>query len=340
MAEFIAIDAKADLLNSKKGKMTPAQHAQINAWTLTKKTGIFDWGGKCEAEYQEYNASGSEDRVTVKFKGGYLSVCGRIIECQAGASIDVPLKKGSGLDDTGHIVLQCRLGASGKDEFKLVAKSGTALTKEDLNEYPQNGVYEFSLYGYSASQTKVTLSQRNASDYISSVEGNFNNILGFGKPLYEYDENKGTIEDRLAYAEERLTKLGFKKGALTFCGISYAPSDNTTLLDATQGIFRHGNYVVGVLVFSKSLTATDVSSYFNVGKTPFGVIPEEFRPAKDVTFYITGTENDGYKARTFSITIKKDGTSSVNTQIATGGVQFGVTYNWNILFGYEANPIE
>ena len=78
---FVPIDAKADIQGSKKGKLTPAQHAQLNAWSLTGKTGILDCLDRCQATSTSYTAI--DDIATVTFKKGYFVICGRLVECES-----------------------------------------------------------------------------------------------------------------------------------------------------------------------------------------------------------------------------------------------------------------
>ena len=63
---FIPINAKADVKGSKKGRLTPAQNAQLNAFCLASKTGILDTLDKCEAEQFSYTAI--NNLATIVFK--------------------------------------------------------------------------------------------------------------------------------------------------------------------------------------------------------------------------------------------------------------------------------
>lgn len=209
---FIAIDARADVTGSKKGKLTPAQHAQLNAWCLASKTGILDCLDKCEAYMQSYTASNNQ--VTIKFKAGYIVICGRLIECEDN-TIFVMSTPTSGTQ-TGKIILRYNLSNFGNNEFVITTKTGD-LVQEDLNDNPSTGVYEFELYSYTATSSSVTLTRTN-TDYIPDIGGKLNQLItvltgtgvvGSGNPpLQGYNTEKGTIE-------ERLTDLGFKTGSIS-----------------------------------------------------------------------------------------------------------------------------
>ena len=159
---FIAVNARADVQGSKKGKLTPAQNAMMNAWCLSGKTGIFDFGGRCEAT----PATPSNNASVVTFKDGYFVVCGRLVEVENNTEISVALPLSG--ETNGYIVARFNLGATGSSEFEVVTKTED-LVRQDLNAYEDIGIYEFPLYGYKATPTGVTLT-RDETLYIKSVE--------------------------------------------------------------------------------------------------------------------------------------------------------------------------
>ena len=160
---FIPIDAKADIQGSKKGKLTPAQHAQINAWCLAKKTGILDCLGRCEATQLNYTTT--TDTVKVVFNDGYIVICGRFIECEKGTGFEITVPVTGSV--AGKIVLRCDLSSNKEKEFEIISKTDD-LKKQDLNENPLTGIYEFELYSYIATPTGITLS-RNNKEYIPDI---------------------------------------------------------------------------------------------------------------------------------------------------------------------------
>lgn len=163
---FIPIDAKADVSESKKGKLTPAQHAQLNAWSLANKTGIFDFLGRCEATATTYTATNNV--ATVVFNKGFFVVCGRLVECEQGTEVQITTPAlGS---ETGWIIAKFNLSTSGTGEFEVTIKKKTEnLIQQDLNLNPTTGIYEFVLYDYTAYHESVTIERVN-TNYLPSVQ--------------------------------------------------------------------------------------------------------------------------------------------------------------------------
>ena len=321
---FIAINAKADIQGSKKGKLTPAQNAQVNAWCLASKTGIFDFGGKCLASSSSFVASNNE--ATIDFRNGFVAICGRIIECEEGTQVKVVTPTTGTIN--GKIILRYDLTANGANEF-TVTTTNAELVQQDLNENPITGVYEFELYSYTATPTSVTL-VRNNTDYIPDIGGKLSQFMSeitpqitnlstridvVEKPLKNYDNSKGTVE-------ERLTRLGFKSGSVTISGVT-----------ATQNeLKRQGNYVLGNLSF-QATSPTSVS----------GTFPQYFRPKTQTICYgenmrvISG--GAAYYIAKMTIetsgkfTIKiNDGKGTYNSTVGQGNTNF-------LNFGFEVAPI-
>lgn len=218
---FIAIDARADVTGSKKGKLTPAQHAQLNAWCLASKTGILDFPknhsvpGRCEATVLNItNIQNHEAKIT--FSKGYLVICGRLIECEDNTIFVMSTPASPSVTQTGKIILRYNLSNVGNNEFVITTKTGD-LVQEDLNDNPSTGIYEFELYSYTATSSSVVLTRTN-TDYIPDIGGKLNQLItvltgtgvvGSGNPpLQGYNTEKGTIE-------ERLIDLGFKTGSIS-----------------------------------------------------------------------------------------------------------------------------
>lgn len=309
---FIAIDARADVAESKKGKLTPAQHAMLNAWCLASKTGILDWGNKCESSAESYSVSGGA--ATVYFKKGFVAICGRLVECEEGSSVVVAAPSVGTVN--GRIILRFNLSNSGAEEFEATTKTG-ALVQQDLNDNPTTGVYEFELYSYTATPTTVTLSRAN-TDYIPDIGGKLEQFItvltgsgmtGTGNPpLQGYDESKGTIE-------ERLTSLGFKEGNILNAGGSVVGK-----------IYRQGNYVIG-----KITSVLAISSSMGLSIAPLGTAAlNDFKPKEDT--FILSVQQSGAQA---FIRIKTDGSIDSGNSISSNLWTMGATYPNS--FGYEAN---
>lgn len=242
---FIPINAKADIVGSKKGKLTPAQNAQVNAWTLSKKTGIFNAFDKCEATVSTPVAN----VVTVTFKRGYLSICGRIVEVEEGSTVSITLPIYS---YDGKIVARFNLSASQEYEFLVVA-TPDEIVQEDLNSNI-GGRYDFVLYEYTASPSGVTLKPRADDIYIDDISTTINNLVEdlekgtikvsnaiwanvaskankaelalyidgdpdkletIDRPRYTLWERYDQLYKRLVDLDERLVDLGFKQGSVS-----------------------------------------------------------------------------------------------------------------------------
>jgi hypothetical protein len=240
---FIPIHAKADIQNSKKGRLTPAQNAQLNAWCLSNKTGILDCLGKCEYNQSSSILSVSNNEAKIVFRSGYIVICGRLIECEENTSFTL-----NGLTDGqfGNIVLSCNLANSGEQEFTITKKIDT-LDKEDLNNNPFTGKYDFVLYKYEVKSNIVEL--KRSEPYVLDMKGKFDElantikssitgtgVVGDGNaPLQAYDKSKGTIE-------ERLTALGFKQGTIKGGWTNSAGNSGTTEIGY---VYKLGKVIYG-----------------------------------------------------------------------------------------------
>lgn len=217
---FIAINAKADITingtnptaTTKKGKITPAQNAMINAWTLSNKTGVLNFGNKCTTTATVFTSTGNT--VDIEFNDGYFVVCGRLVEIEAGTIVST-VKLGEGKQ--GQIVAKFNLSSTQEGEFSVTAGAKRTLVTNDLNKNPSSGVYEFVLYDFEYTSNGVRMIERDESIYIDDMNSLIANLkeaigipdTGIGSaPLDGYNKEKGTIE-------ERLTNLGFKVGSVS-----------------------------------------------------------------------------------------------------------------------------
>ena len=317
---FIAIDAKADIQGSKKGKITPAQHAQLNAWCLASKTGILDCLDKCVATANSYTALNNIS--TVVFKKGYIVICGRIVECEEGTEVKITTPTTGSV--TGKIILKYDLSASEEKEFEVTTKIGD-LIKEDLNSNPITGIYEFELYSYTATPTGITL-VRNNEDYIPDIGGKLlqfeKSLTAEGKPLGGYDASKGTIEERFDDFDLRLSHLGFREGTLAVVS-AMSPSTNY--------IRRQGNYVYGKLVRSGRSNNASVSKGGTLFTIPANFLPKESISCDVALQMIIGSGTSTIRA---TLTINTNGNAVIDYTATSTNIRA-----FDILFGYEAKPL-
>lgn len=290
---FIPIDAKADVEGSKKGKLTPTQHAQLNAFCLANKTGIFDCLGRCEFSTISYNG----DIATITFNSGYIVICGRLVECEAGTTFDLTLPTSG--TETGNIVLRYDLSAQGNGEFEIDKKVGT-LTQQDLNEHPIDGVYEFVLYQYTATSSSVTLTRN--IEYLKSVE------------------------HRLESVEERLTKLGFKRGSI----YERADSSGTPVGE----IIRQGNFVLIHYNFLTSYSPTPtLYVYPDEGSSWLDFLPKDgnsiYLLHQGEIQSVSITFNMGFSVMTITSDAYGDGTVIGLSRMRVGYFGYEVVHNLN-----------
>lgn len=335
---FIPIHAKADIVGEKKGKITPAQASQLNAWCLASKTGILDIYNNTTKEYERCEATAtsysiSNNVATIVLNKGYIVICGRLVEVEKNTRIDID----TSANPSGKIILSFNLSSSGREEFKVEVVNRN-LRQYDLNENPISGVYEFELYSYSTTGSTLTLTRSN-NNYIPDIGGKLNNVtkeiqstitgvkkeiqsnitgitgtitgitgtgvVGNGNPpLQAYNKSKGTIE-------ERLTRLGFKEGAVIL------PSGVTASVNKLK---RQGNYVIGEVVFNDNFTLQG-------GTTHLFDLPVGFRPKENITF---GDSYGMYGAREYTIS------TNGKAQVAVSNVAYRKLH---LNFGFEAPPI-
>lgn len=357
---FIAIHAKADITTNdiidtqpasttKKGKFTPQQAAILNSFSLTGKTGVLDIGKKCALINDAVSIVGG--KVELTFQDGYFLICGRLIECQDGTTYTIDADS----VNTGDIIVaEFDKSNQKNDEFtiKIVPKNSSFDNQSSLLE--DGIVYQLPMYTITKSSTTISFARHSLfSSYIHTTSNALSSLANMikdspGAPLYNYNKGQGTVEDRftnisstVTNISNRLDKLGFKSGAITFGGTSYSPNAQTAAT-ATQGLFRQGNYVVGKLILtnnSRTGSPIDIS---------IGTIPENFRPIKNerITVFATmGTNFDptyGSSSATSVafMTINANGIVTRISVIADAGIPFAGTYrSWLISFGYEAPPI-
>ena len=317
---FIAIDAKADVTNSKKGRLTPTQHAQLNAWCLASKTGILDCFGRCEVTPLTYTPSSNS--ITITFKHGYIVICGRIIECEENTKYTLTGLPNTG-EVTGKIILRFNLAANGNSEFEITSTTKD-LVQEDLNDNPITGKYEFELYSYTATSSSVVLTRTN-TDYIPDIGGKLNQfitvltgtgVVGSGNPpLQGYNTGKGTIE-------QRLTKLGFNSLSNISVPLSFEYSGaNYNIGYIKYSAVKREGYCIseGKIQFYPSSTSFPSSSpfyrFYGVGGiTATGTNATKFIPEHDISIYLpikfNVTLSIGSYTTTIAmrITFKTDGT--------------------------------
>ena len=326
---FIPITAKADIKQedlvsgyptstTKKGKITPTQMAQINAWGLVEKVGILDCLGKCEATAETYNIS--QGKATVLFKKGYIVIYGIMFECEQ----ETPVEIDTNATPNGKIVLSVRLENTKQGEFFINYISNSTITyNEDLNENPITGKYDFVLYEYQTVGETLQLKKREQKyiPYLGDrVKEVINGLYDTGKPLNGYDESKGTIE-------ERLTNLGFKQGSM-----STTQSDGDITL--TKNIVnRQGNYVIGELRGTIRVSSVGTNAF------TLGMLSKDFRPGTKLQDFWVGVEAHTPITTYPRATMVFHSNGIITLQVASDLGTGNIDLDFAITFGFEALPI-
>lgn len=226
------------------------------------------------------------------------------------------------------IYLQVNLALN---ETKILAQYDTATYPNiDIgNDLTQNttGTARMELYHFKAT-----------SGVISNIEQIVSKIEYSGTALSDYDNSKGTIE-------ERLDALGFREGSITLA---------SGITASTNVIKRQGNYVIGKVEFSPAVAITS----FLGTPVDIGDVPEYFRPkVKEYISYRTeATTQMSIITTTGSGSGSLTSTSSDSVTVDIDGKIVGSgRASWNpsntklsgsttiklksISFGYEANPL-
>jgi hypothetical protein len=139
----------------------------------------------------------------------------------------------------------------------------------------------------------------------------------------DYDTSTGTIKTKFADIDERLDNLGFRSGTVSLAGGTAS----------VNYVYRQGNYVYGKVQTNNTSVVLD---YGGSGSTIF-TIPSNFRPKTAMTsrveFHVSTTGGLGYTSA--KVTINTNGT------VVCSDFRASITRvrNYEINFGYEANPI-
>lgn len=346
---FIAIHAKADITTNdiidtqpasttKKGKFTPQQAAILNSFSLTGKTGVLDIGKKCALINDTVSIVGG--KVELTFQDGYFLICGRLIECQDGTTYTIDADS----VNTGDIIVaEFDKSNQKNDEFtiKIVPKNSSFDNQSSLLE--DGIVYQLPMYTITKSSTTISFARHSLfSSYIHTTSNALSSLANMikdspGAPLYNYNKGQGTVEDRftnisstVTNISNRLDKLGFKSGTITFNSATFGSVNYTSTSE--NGIYRQGNFVF-CRVAAKYGSKQKLTS-------SFAQLAENFRP-KQATYITAYAITDNNFIGALNYLIKTDGTV---TQAYSGGeglatiMQYGY-YELYINFGYEAAPI-
>lgn len=131
--------------------------------------------------------------------------------------------------------------------------------------------------------------------------------------------------------EERLERLGFRQGELTFTEDALSRMINPPTKNI---VTRQGNYVIIETEFYMSISGNE--------KIIIAVIPDKFRPKKDI---IVSMNQVYLVAGATTMTVDRvvrvntDGEISLNFENILGSGLYDAGTIGNLSFGYEANPL-
>lgn len=310
---LVPIAFKADSeTNAKKGKVRAEDFSALFAFSLQKKTGILDMLNKIE----QGGVVVSNGTATVTLHSGYAVICGRPVLVEEGTTHTITLPSGS---QSGYFGIKVDLGADEDNECEFFANAG-ALTTEDLNENPVDGVYEMALYSYTADSSSFTITGKVAEEIKSS--GIAESALYTSTVSGTVDRTK-TIAEKLDDLDARLTVLGFKDGG---DGIIF-PSTVTVVSKKLQ---RVGNFVIGRI---------NCNIQQNVVPSNICNLPVGFRPKSNTacTASFQQTVSGGVITYTgVTISIGADGSVSVSAPTLPA-IEY--TRFISIMLGFEAPPV-
>lgn len=190
---------------------------------------------------------------------------------------------------------------------------------DDLTQYP-NGTARIPLYSFKISSKTISSVEKK----FSVLEYESTNLSQINTSITSLESRMGTAEDNIDSLEERLSKLGFREGAVV-------------LVDGSTASFnylkRQGNYVIGNIMCKRNSgfpARGDGTSYYLIGS-----IPEEFLPKLNerTIALVTGKTTGG-------IEYEAGGGTSVKTtgEIFVYSGADKVT-GVEVYFGYEAAPL-
>ena len=256
--------------------------------------------------------------------------------------------------DSGNIIIE-----NGEIKTNTVTSSFIKLTRSGWNNNYQYSFLELN----SSDETKVSLIDWKHNDNLKVRIGYNSNAKAFTllcpETIYlggntNSTENAvkikgGTIYPKSIYAsadttkgtiEERLTRLGFRSGVITFSNGSYGSDKNTDT--ASNGIFRQGNYVFGkISIQNKSEESLnehkETFKNFMLNEIIIS-LPENFRPKN--TFYtaLTAINTDG-STKSILIEMTSDGKGKIIYITTSHYYDEDINSTWHLNFGFEAPPI-
>lgn len=133
------------------------------------------------------------------------------------------------------------------------------------------------------------------------------------------------LGDTLVDIAQRLDKLGYMEGSISFAGITY-----------NNCIHRQGNYVFCNITLKNNFSS-QLLKYFAKDKVLF-TVPENFAPNNNVVLYISVTSDDSYEGDIRVVTLDTSGNGTVTAAYGNAITAYNDIVTIPLNFGYEASP--
>ena len=294
--------------NAKKGKVRAEDMSALFAFSLSNKSGILDLLNKCEA----YNLTVSGGSASFYLHSGYIVICGRAVYIEEGTAVNIALPASG--TETGYFGVKIDLGMTADGECTFFKKEGT-LVKNDLNENPVSGVYEFAIYSYQATPSSFSFRTKVADEIKKTEVPETALSATFTSNRDGTIDRTKTIDEKFGEFEARLTAQGFNVGDDDI--ITGKPHVTIT----AKEVRKIGNAVYGKIVGSFNINQSQ--SVTSIVDLPAGFIPKT---------EIAGSYGLGVGFG-HNVAFKTDG--SVVFSPTINGYYHDGTYPFSILFGFE-----
>lgn len=189
---LIAKTFKADLGNENlKGNILPQDLSAIIDFLNSEEAGILNIPEKDCSQFGNINITGEKALVT--FHAGYIIIRGRLVYIEEGTEVAFNLPSSGSVN--GILGIKIDLSESGANEVTWFQKTGGAVT-DDLVKKETNGVYEFVLYNYTATNSAFTLGAKtsrliNKTPKLLEI---LENQVFKTQPLHDYSNNPASTK--------------------------------------------------------------------------------------------------------------------------------------------------
>lgn len=311
---------KDDANNLKKGNIRGQDLASYLSISMPKVAGILDIFTNPVSITNNVVSSGY---TTLTLNKGYINIYGRCIYVEQGEQVQVRLPT-SGTTN-GIFGIRVNLGQTGSSEVEWFT-STTNLQQDNLLNNEIDGIYEFGVYRYTATNNSFTLGEKIAPIIKNIQEEDF-----VTQPV---DDNS----NKIATTEFVTRAVNNAKNIIS--GDISIPVTTTNITD--KYVKRQVNFVIGKLRYDPDINLNPYSHGFDWKK--IGEIPEGFRPKQQINIVVNclaeyiSRGNTQRATMAHSANIETDGSIYINPLPQTGDYVQTTTSNvelFELQFGYE-----